>query len=90
MNNQQVADLSRRALIKLIEDYDKDNPKNKVEDYLHAKNDNGEEYELIRPVEFITKEVDGVVGFCKDKICDMVKASTEFCANCIKDKISEY
>ena len=87
---QQPEDLSRRALISLISDYDKDHPDNKVSDYLHERNDNGKEYELIRPIEFVTKEADGVVGFCKEKISDGVKIAAEFCANFLKDKFLEY
>ena len=87
---QQPEDLSRRALISLINDYDKEHLDDKVVDYLHERNDDGKEYELIRPIEFVTKGADTAVGFCKTKLSDTIKEAAENCFDFLKDTIFNF
>ena len=64
MSNRNYEDLSRRAMIKLGHDYDKDNT-NQLKTYFDEK-DAQAPYEDIRPIEKMTEQVDHLTETIKE------------------------
>jgi len=62
--DRNYEDLSRRALIALNHDYDRDND-DQLLGYFHEKDPN-KQYESIRTVESVTVKVDGIVDTVKN------------------------